>query len=606
MVTASSGILWLVPGGDHAAARPETGLVTGFGRCMSSECSDLDFIILALETIAPKRKMAESIVKVLRATVSKPRQDRELEYAEKNGILCINRVLEANCMNDRIFASVVPQDPEIRRFGEEPKRALTLTISSPGLLDTLNFVDDPAREALGSEEVEIKVFAVGVNFKNVTVALGQLPDKSLGLECAGIVNRIGTGVSAVKIGIGDRVCCVAKDAFKTYTRSHMSSVHRIPSGLSFVTAAALPVVFCTAYYSLHHLAGLKKGKSILIHAGVGGVGQAAIQLARLAHAEIYVTVGTEQRKRLVRDLYDIPEERIFSSRSMDFAPSIKDLTNNRGVDVVLNSLAGQSLRESFGCVAPLGRFIEIGKVDIYTRKKLPMAPFLNGVTFASVDLGVVAERNQQLMAELMEAIMSLATGSIRPPHPVNIFRVSEVESAFRSLQSGKSAGKTVIKIGEDDLVAVCDALLLTLPTWHFDENATYVISGGLGGLGRSIVRWMVGRKAKYLLLLSRSGANGEAAATLLKELEDTGVHAEIPLCDISSEEVLISVLARYTKTLPPIKGCIQASMVLKDSMFENMTLENFKAALGPRFKSFGICTPIFHVQWISSSFSPPR
>ena len=151
------------------------------------------------------------------------------------------------------------------------------------------------------------------------VALGQLPDKSLGQECAGTVTRIGQSVDPTKIAVGDRVCCITHGAFKTYARSHMSSVCKIPESMTFVTAAAIPVVFCTAYYSLHHLARLNAGESILIHAAAGGVGQAAIQLAQLIKAEVYATVGTDQKKQMLMDLYNIPSHRILSSRNTSFA-----------------------------------------------------------------------------------------------------------------------------------------------------------------------------------------------------------------------------------------------------------------------------------------------
>lgn len=439
---------------------------------MCTENSSLDFISLSLEKTSTKARIAAYIVKIVRSATSKPRDYHELEYLEREGKLCINRVVEDNRLNDHIFSVVVPQKPAFKKFGGHPARPLALTMSSPWLLETLHFADDPAEGVLGLEQIEIKVKAVGVNFKNVMVALGQLPDKSLGQECAGVVTQIGRGVSATQIGIGDRVCCVTDGAFKTYVRSHISSVYRIPDGISFTTAAALPVAFCTAYYSLHYVGKLKNRESILIHAAAGGVGQAAIQLAQLAEAEVYVTVGTDQKKRLLMDLYSIPEDLIFSSRTLSFAQGIKRLTNNRGVDIVLNSLAGQSLQESFKCVAPLGRFIEIGKRDMYMRESLPMSPFLSSTTFAAVDLGIIAAQAHTLMAELMESVMSAATSSMKLPQPLTVFGLSALENAFRFLQSGKNAGKTVIEIREEDLVPVCRALWM-LPNSLFYLTRTH-------------------------------------------------------------------------------------------------------------------------------------
>ena len=577
---ASGAILWVSHDGGQASERPEMGLVTGYGRCMSSENSTLHFATLALEKISSTTKVIENIIKVIGVTMTEPRDNLEHEFVEKDGALYINRVVEDNILNNRIFSAVAPQEPELRKIGRDPQRALRLTIAFPGLLDTLRFTDDPVDRILGVDEIEVSVRAVGVNFKNVMVALGQLPDNSLGQECAGVVTQIGKGISSKKIKIGDRVCCITGDAFKTYARSHVSAVFKMPEGMSFPTAAALPVAFCTAYYSLHYMARLREGESILIHAAAGGVGQAAIQLAQLTKAELYVTVGTDQKKQLLMDLYDIPEDRILYSRNNSFAQGIKRLTNGRGVDVVLNSLAGESLQQSFECVAPLGRFIEIGKKDIYLRKNLQMSPFLHGITFASVDLAIVAEQRKQLMAELVEAAMTLATTTAHPPQPLNVFRVSELENAFRSLQSGKNAGKAIVEIQKDDLVMVCrkslgcfrlrslsDEFLQTMPStepsWYFDEHATYIISGAFGGLGRNIARWMMSRKARHLVLLSRSGAKGKAALALLEDLKKNGLTVEAPACDIGNEKDLASVLTHCAKKLPPIRGCIQGSMVLK-------------------------------------------
>ncbi|KAL8893510.1 MAG: hypothetical protein Q9192_005191 [Flavoplaca navasiana] len=573
MISASSGVLWL-----SNAENPRTGHALGFGRSMCSENANLKFITLELEEVNSKTKISEYVVSIFKSATLESQDKHETEYIGRDGVLHINRVVEDNTLNDVIYYATVPQQPQLRRFAEQPERKLALTISSPGLLDTLRFTDDSTAGCFAPDQVEVKVQAVGVNFKNVMVALGQLPDKSLGQECAGFVTQTGAGVNPAKLKVGDRVCCVTHGAFKTYARSHQSSTIRLPECMAFRTAAALPVAFCTAYYSLHRIAGLKQGESILIHAAAGGVGQAAIQLAQLAKADIYVTVGSDRKKELMMSQYKIPEAHILSSRNQTFAKGIMRLTNNRGVDVILNSLSGESLRESFECVAPLGRFIEIGKQDMYTGEALPMAPFLKGVMFSSVDLGVVAEEAPSLMATLMETVISMATEStIKPPEPLNVFRVSEVESAFRFLQSGTNAGKTVIEIDEDDLTT-----FNTQPSWYFEENATYVISGGLGGLGRSIARWMMSRKAKHLLLLSRSGAKEGAAIALLNELNERGVKAIAPVCDISDEAAVASALAECAETFPPIKGCIQGSMVLRDGLFDNMTLENFEAALRPK------------------------
>lgn len=458
MVKYASGILWV---SHKATENPEMGIVTGFGRSTRSENSKFRFIELALERVWPTMKMVDSIVKVCRVALSEPHEQNESEYLERQDLLCINRLVEANVVNDAIFSRLSQQEPELCRFGQEPERALSLSIASPGLLDTLHFGDDNnAQRPLEAQEVEVIVASVGLNFKDVLIALGQLPGKHLGSECAGTVRRVGERVDSTRLKPGDRVCCITSGTFKTYARSDESSAIKIPDNMPFSTAASFPVVFCTSHYALHHLARLRKGESILIHSAAGGVGQAAIQLAQLTGADIYVTVGTNEKKRLLMKTYNLREDHIFSSRNMSFARGVKRMTNNRGVDIVLNSLSGEGLRRSFECIAPLGRFIEIGKKDMVLRANLPMAPFLDNVTFASVDLSVVADQARPLMAELMETMISLATtqpGRIHPPEPLHIYRVSQIEEAFRFLQSGKNAGKAVIEFHREDAVPVCSA-----------------------------------------------------------------------------------------------------------------------------------------------------
>lgn len=458
MVGAASGILWVTHDGVQATDRPEVGLVTGFGRSVCSEKGNLNFIALALESISSTTRIVKHILQIVQTRVNNPYEAQESEYMERDALLCVNRVVEANTLNDKIYSAVARQGPEPRMFGEKPERALELTISSPGLLNTLCFIDDTNQDLLRSTEVEIAVRAVGVNFKNILVALGQIPDKSLGQECAGIVTRIGVDVDPTEWRKGDRVCAITHGAFRTYARSHISAVCKIPDTMSFSTAAAGPVAYCTAYYALHHLANLVEGETVLVHAAAGGVGQAAIQIAKMKKAEVYATVGTDEKKKLLIDLYGVREDHIFSSRNLSFVQGVKRMTHNQGVNVVLNSLAGESLRQSLECIAPLGRFIEIGKRDMYLRDNLPLLPFLRNITFASVDLGVVAERARPLMAKLMAETMKLVVeNSLQPPRPLHVFQTSEVEKAFRFLQSGKNAGKTVIEIQDEDIVPVSDA-----------------------------------------------------------------------------------------------------------------------------------------------------
>ncbi|KAI9842656.1 MAG: Type I Iterative PKS [Sclerophora amabilis] len=577
ILTSASGLLWVTGGGGSSQDVPEYRMVDGLARVLRTEFNKLVLVTLALESVgASIEGDVTKITQVLESTFSSSKDDYESEFVEKNGMLHIGRAVEARDLSRDVHAKTSPRQSKMQEFGQGPP--LTLTIANPGLLDSLQFLEDKEhREPLAPEEVEIEVKATGVNFMDCLTALGRVNQKTLGGECAGIVRRSGADCD---LRPGDRVCACTLDTFKTYARSPAPCVAKIPDELTFVEAATLPVIFITAHHALHELARIQSGESVLIHAGAGGTGQAAIQISKHIGAEIYVTVGSEEKKKLLMDLYDLPEDHIFYSRDTSFAQGVMRMTHNQGVDVILNSLAGEGLVSSWECIAPFGRFIEIGKRDIHSHGNLPMFPFAKNVSFSAIDLAsMVLERPALVQRSLASAMTLVADKKLRIVQPLHIYGISEVENAFRYMQGGKNTGKTVVEMKSDDLVLT---VLDTKPAYHFNENATYVIAGGLGGLGRSVARWMASRGARHLILLSRSGPRTEAAFVLLEELRGNGVNVETPACDVTRAESLSAALAHSRVTMPPIKGCIQGTMILRDAVFENMTFEDWKISIGPK------------------------
>lgn len=460
MVRNAAGILWITRGCGEKSLRPQVGLVTGFGRNVGSESWGIRFVELALEMGYSDSQTVDQILKVYRKSFTATEaEDVEPEYMEKNGRLCISRAIEAQYLNQTIGAKTVRQLPRMESFGLDGNRSLQLTIASPGLLDTFRFEDDNRFQTqLAPDEVEIKVRATGLNFKDVMIALGQLAGNALGYECAGTVTRVG---SSVDFKPGDRVlCCSNTGAFSTYARAHTTSVAKVPTDMSFCAAAALPTAFCTAFYALFTLARLQEGESILIHSGAGGVGQAAIQLAKIFKAEVFTTVGTEDKITFLTETYGIPLDHIFSSRDTSFSGALKKMTE--GVDVVLNSLSGEGLHESWSCIRPFGRFIELGKADINSGAGLPMSPFSQNVTFCSVDLGLVMDKAKPIMAATLKSVMALLNeepAGISGPRPLHVYKVSETENAFRFMQTGKHMGKIVVEMDDDAIVPVRTATL---------------------------------------------------------------------------------------------------------------------------------------------------
>ena len=561
IVSHAKSVLWAYPNPQCSGHRTRqiSGDIQGLARTLRTEYDELKFVSLGLEPNASTQAIALSITDVLKRTVGTENHAYEPEYLQINGALFVSRLVEDRELNKTISKHSLGKQQEVREFGSHP--ALKLGIGTPGLLDTLQFEQDHTiTSPLLPHEIEVKPKFCGLNFMDCLVALGRVPHTSLGVECSGIVLRAGTDSDLIP---GDNVILCASGTVKSVIRCHYNTAVKIPDSMPLQEAAALPATAATVYHALHNIARLRAGETILIHAGAGATGQMAIQMSLNLGAIVFVTVGSADKRSLVMKQYGVPERHIFYSRNTDFASGIRRITNGRGVDIVLNSLAGDSLVASWECIAAFGRFIEIGKRDIYSHKQLPMFPFAKNVTFSTIDLAGIWQDLPALMRQLLSATVEMANKKeISVATPLNVYPISKVETAFRLLQSGKSAGKVVLEMNDDDQVPTC---LEIQPEYNFHEQSTYVISGGLGGLGKSAAKWLVRRGAKHLLLLSRSGPKTDDDLAFIRSLEAKGVNVAAPPCDITDFIKLSNILETCSLNMPPIKGCIQAAMVLRVS-----------------------------------------
>jgi NADPH:quinone reductase-like Zn-dependent oxidoreductase len=448
----SSWLLWI--SGDEID-NPALAMATGLIRSVRWE-RDFDtpnLVLLSVENPPPESKaLADKIGEYC----NHYRKERNEEFLLRNNEFWVPRVRQSARMTRYLDIKAGKLTPSLQPLGAN--RALRLTTQSPGMLNKLVFEDDPIwHMPLADMDVEVKIEAAGVNFKDVVIAMGQLAEISMGFEGAGEVARVGPKVEHT--AVGDRVVAFATKkevgGFQTFFRVNESALVKVPPQMTWDEAAAIPLVFMTVLYSLNHVARLSCGETILIHAAAGGVGQAAIQVAQLAGAEIFATVSTaEKRDLLVKD-YGIAEDHIFSSRDLSFAKGIKRMTQDRGVDIVLNSLSGEALHRSWDCIAPFGRFIELGKKDIVANGRLQMAPFLHNVMYCTVDMREIMELKPRKAASIIEEAFSLfMQGKIHTPRPLTIFSYADVETAFRQLQSGQGMGKIVLKPHTGDIVRV--------------------------------------------------------------------------------------------------------------------------------------------------------
>ena len=458
LLTSGTNLLWVKDLG-KCEVPPCSGILEGLARTLRTENPQLVFVTLALQDlgVSPQGSVAK-ILLVLRATLAGMADGSfEREFIEEDGMLHISRITEASAPMQKSFSPPSSMQHTVKRIEEGPP--LKLLVESPGLLDSLTFIEDRvADSALANNEVEIEVMAFGLNFMDLLGALGRLDNlQFLGSECAGIVTRSG-GEADLKVG--DRVAMTYTDAFKTRVRCPYQCAVKIPDNISFTEAAAIPTTFTTAFHSLHEIARLQRGESVLIHSAAGGTGQSALQIAQYLGAEVYTTVSSDEKKHFLMDRYGIPEDHIFYSRNTSFSKGIRRMTQGQGVDIILNSLAGEMLVASWECIAPYGRFIEIGKKDIQTNNNLPMFPFAKNVTFSAVDMAGMGDIKPLHIRRMLEEVMRLvAAGKIHPPRPIQEFRVSDIEQAFRHIQSGKHMGKVVITVNKRDEVKVCPSIL---------------------------------------------------------------------------------------------------------------------------------------------------
>ncbi|KAK5065043.1 hypothetical protein LTR84_000878 [Exophiala bonariae] len=461
---------------------------------------------------------------------------------------------------------------------------LRMEVGAPGLLSSIHFVHDAdASSPMGSEQIQIDSKAFGVSFHDVRCALGQLQNGTFMGECAGVVTAVGSGEFVQRTyKVGDRVVGMHAQAFASYSRLNGYDAHVLPDNLSFADAASMPVVFTTVYYSFVKIARLEAGQSVLVHYGSGGVGQAAIQLASHFDAEVFVTVGSEEKKQFILDHFNIPESHILSSRASprDLKRHLLRLTQNKGVHVVLNSASGEMLAESWNCVASFGFHIELGKTDIDKNTHISMAPFKRNVTFSSVDLVTIAKERPKVFYDVLDKTIALfAKGVLKPVYPLNKFPIDQLESAFRLISERKHIGKVVLDCEHEEKV---QAVLPAPAPIELQSEGTYIIAGGLGSIGRMLVRHLASHHAGHIITLSRGFLADEERLPWQAEIAKLGAKLHVLKCDITDASS-VQILTEYCRaSLPPVRGIFHAGAVLRDRPLAMMTCDEWNAVLGPK------------------------
>ncbi|PLN86691.1 putative polyketide synthase [Aspergillus taichungensis] len=553
-------LLWVTHATQMGCADPRYGLSLGLVRCLRLE-SSMAFYTLEVDSFTIDSARVLDYIITRSQDEGVPGLAPDYEYSFYGGNMFIPR-----------FAWGESEDSALRASRLVDRKRLE--INAPGLLDSLRWIEIEGG-SLGDEEVDIDMHYVGLNFKDVMVAMGLLGSvDDLGMEGSGIVRRVGRRVT--DLHCGDKVTVTSQAICSTRVVVPRQHCMKVPDGMDLSDAAAVAIVFATTIYSLLHVGALRKGQTVLIHSACGGVGIAAIQICKMIGAEVFATVGNQEKVDYLVKEMGIPHDRIFDSRSDSFRSGVMKVTNGQGVDLVLNSLAGKLLHASWDCVAPLGKMIELGKRDFLTNGTLSLKPFINNRQFIGVDMIGLLQLDMGIMYRLMTEFGSwYKEGKVHAIRSI-VFDATQVVEAFRLLQKGTHIGKVVIRMPQDTSELNNSTVR---PRLRLNPDASYLLVGGLGGIGRAVSTWMVEHGARHLTFLSRSAGASDEHRDFIKELEILGCHVE---CIAGSVTEMKSVTDAVARSNRPLKGVLHLSMSLEDRTFSDMTYDEWKVPLASK------------------------
>ncbi|NTJ06672.1 type I polyketide synthase [Rhizobium lusitanum] len=450
--------------------------------------------------------------------------------------------------------------------------AATIRQHVSGRLDSLAWEETnlPVPEA---GEVVVAVEATGLNFRDVMWAMGLLPEEALedgfagatiGMEFAGRILAVGDAIDDLQPG--DKVMGIGPAAFSTHVHVRRDGVTRLPEKMETIAAATVPVAFLTAYYAMVELGRIQSGETILIHGAAGGVGLAALQIAKLKGAKVIATAGTVEKRRFLEML---GADHVLDSRSLDFVAGVRQFTRGEGVDLVLNSLFAEAMERSIELVKPFGRFLELGKRDYYSDRKIGLRPFRRNVSYFGIDADQLLVNVPDLTRRIFAEIGQLFAEEKLTPLPYRAFGYDEIGNAFRLMQNAGHIGKIVVR---PPVIGIDSVLPAPAKVLRFDSEGIFLVVGGIGGFGLAAADWLVSKGARRIALCSRRGEADPETKKGIGEWAKHGATTTLHACDITDEAAVEALLVSL-RTEGVLKGIIHAAMVLDDALLANLTPE---------------------------------
>ena len=441
-----------------------------------------------------------------------------------------------------------------------PEEADWVLAPDPGGVFEKPYVQPLPAPPLKPREVRVGVEASGLNFWDVFRSLGFIPEGNLGREMCGHILDVGSDVSTV--AVGDHVVGLGFGAFAAQMVTHEELVAPAPSGASVTALATVPSAFVSAALS-YEFSGLKAGDRVLIHAGAGGVGIAAIQMAQAAGAEVFATASAPKQAYL----RSLGVEQIFDSRTTAFGKEILEVTDGAGVDVVLNSLTGEGFIDaSLSCLKHGGRFVELARRDILSEDE--MASARPDVAYAILELDVLKKTEPAWVGRVLRDVMARVSAGELKPIVHSRWPLAEAGAALRFMRSARHLGKIVVTAPP-------------LLNGRLRQDRTYLVTGGLGGIGCAVAEWLADKGAGTIVLNGRRDPDAAAEETI-NALRERGVTVQVELADVSDAPAVDRMLARMDRELPPLGGVIHSVGVLSDAALTNQNWESFEKVLWPK------------------------
>ncbi|KAK8008418.1 hypothetical protein PG991_010969 [Apiospora marii] len=500
-------------------------------------------------------------------------KDRELAW--QDGCMWVSRVVPDAGLAPYADSNKTPSSSGCDMISLGKLGPVRAAFEVPGSLSSLYFrAYTEMLQPIPADHIEVRVRAMGLNWKDLGLSSGRshADGSNLSSEYAGTVTRVGADVDSV--AVGDRVYGIGRGHFGNYTCVPAIFAQKLRPTDKSAELATMPLVFATAVYAFQYVARIRKGMKVLIQSATGGLGLAAIQVAQSKGADIYATVSSDEKIKFLVDTVGIEPDHIFSSRDpRALARAAKSCCSKGGFDVILSSaVGGDTLHQSLKALAPMGHLVDVGRRDVLESKDLALELFQKNVNFSSFDLNLVLDNDPELGGELMEAVNDLyQVGFITPIHPITVSDIADLDKTLVSFSKGAHIGKLVVSFQnpKSQMKVVREP-----KSWSFKPDSRFVITGGMGGLGRGIIRWMVDRGARDFLVLSRRGVATPESQMLVKDLETRGVKIESVECDVSNRDDVMEVISESAGQ--PIRGIVHAATSVSDLPFDRLTIDQWQ------------------------------